>query len=306
MQSGGDPDSDSGMGEKFYLTAITYFWEVDKLTDIIAGLTNVTYLKQPGEAIFSLILSVDTLFGVPRGVSVTGLNMDVDRAVYTAESHEGNLSAAVNFIKAAGIAGSNSEHGIMEQAFRVASISAVKVIQIANAEGLKIYHIVSANLETILPLLQVSGEVKTDIVNAVNSGKEVLIPEHELTVSQWSGIGYIISDPATGAGAYLISGGSGGVDTIEKKEMVMEIQRGISLWDLITCLIADSNFINEFGTLLLAIAIFTLPIFTAVIYTIAILVVYFALIAGLTQEVWNCEDLLQSPHVRIKRIMYAV
>ncbi len=62
----------------------------------------------------------------------------------------------------------------------------------------------------MLPLLQVSSAVKGDIQNAVNAGKEVLIPERELQVNDWRGVGYVVSDPETGAAGYLISGGVAG------------------------------------------------------------------------------------------------
>jgi hypothetical protein len=293
MQSGGDPDSDSGMGEKFYLTAMTYFWETDKQTDVVAAQTETTYLKQPGDAIFSLVLSVPALFGVPRTVSVSGLNMDVNRVVYTPMSKKGDPTSPVNFMRVAGIAGSNSEHGVMEQVFQIAAISAVKAIQIANSEGQKIYQITSANMATIFPLLQVSDQIKTDIINAVNAGKEVLIPERELSVSQWSGTGYIISDPNTGEGAYLISGGTAGVDTIEQKETIMQVQRQVTFLDLMGCFLSDINIITTIGIMIFIILLF--PGSSAFI-TAMLLIAYFLILDGWAGKLAQCRHELTSPH----------
>ena len=86
-----------------------------------------------------------------------------------------------------GIAGSNSEHGIIEQVYRVGAISAVKAIQLANSSGQKVYRITSANQATVIPLLQIGADVVTDIINALNAGKEVIVHERELQVGQWSG-----------------------------------------------------------------------------------------------------------------------
>ena len=46
--------------------------------------------------------------------------------------------------------------------------------------------------------------------NAVAAGKEVTIHEKPLTISGWTGAGYTVIDQDTGAGGYLIEGGSNG------------------------------------------------------------------------------------------------
>jgi hypothetical protein len=59
----------------------------------------------------------------------------------------------------------------------------------------------------------VGSAIVGSIADAVAVGKTVLVPQRAPTHGNWSGVGYIIDDPATGAAAYLISGGtSGGSD----------------------------------------------------------------------------------------------
>ena len=86
-------------------------------------------------------------------------------------------------------------------------ISAVKAIAIAQAEGQKIYTINKANAQTALAKLPIGGEVGSEIRNAVNAGKEVTVHEKSINKHGWKGFGYIVIDPETGAGAYLIEGG---------------------------------------------------------------------------------------------------
>ena len=50
----------------------------------------------------------------------------------------------------------------------------------------------------------------SEIQNALAAGKEVTVHQSPITQSGWTGSGYIITDPATGAGAYKISGGANG------------------------------------------------------------------------------------------------
>ena len=89
-------------------------------------------------------------------------------------------------------------------------ISAVKAIAIAQAEGQKIYTINKANAQTALAKLPIGGEVGSEIRNAVNAGKEVTVHEKSINKHGWKGFGYIVIDPETGAGAYLIEGSGNG------------------------------------------------------------------------------------------------
>lgn len=51
---------------------------------------------------------------------------------------------------------------------------------------------------------------RADIVNGLAAGKEVTVHQSPITQSGWTGSGYIITDLATGSGAYKISGGANG------------------------------------------------------------------------------------------------
>ncbi|MEW5824846.1 MAG: hypothetical protein AB1766_10975 [Pseudomonadota bacterium] len=91
-------------------------------------------------------------------------------------------------------------------------ISAVKALALAQAQGQRIYTITPSNAATALPTLPVGGEVGAEIRNAIQAGKEVTIHESPITAHGWTGYGYIIVDPETGAGAYLIEGNGGFLD----------------------------------------------------------------------------------------------
>ena len=49
------------------------------------------------------------------------------------------------------------------------------------------------------------------------AGKEVTFHEKSINAHGWTGVGYIIVDPDTGAGAYLIEGKGNGGDLAAKK-----------------------------------------------------------------------------------------
>lgn len=49
-----------------------------------------------------------------------------------------------------------------------------------------------------------------DVQNAVAAGKIVTISQSMIHYKGWTGTGYVLLDPKTGAGAYLIGGGMDG------------------------------------------------------------------------------------------------
>ena len=89
-------------------------------------------------------------------------------------------------------------------------ISAVKAIAIAQSQGQKIYTITRDNAATALAKLPVGGDAGAEIRSAVNAGKEVTAHERQISAHGWTGYGYAIVDPDTGAGGYLIEGRGNG------------------------------------------------------------------------------------------------
>jgi hypothetical protein len=142
--------------------------------------------------------------------------MDVDRVMQTVFSKDGDMKKVKQFMLSSGLLSSTLEHAVPEQLFTTTNsspegISAVKAIQMANDQGIPIYTIDQSNINMILPKLQINSDAIADIQNAVNSGKEVIVSRANVTLENWTGCGYIIIDPITGAGAYMISGGTNGM-----------------------------------------------------------------------------------------------
>jgi hypothetical protein len=93
-------------------------------------------------------------------------------------------------------------------------ISAVKALQLAAAEGQKIWTITQTNLNTALAAINLPSDIETDIRNSVNAGMEVTAHEAAVDFYGSSQVGYIVIDPETGAGGYLIGGGENGGGTL--------------------------------------------------------------------------------------------
>ncbi len=206
---------DDILGDLLYTTALSYYAELDAMDYVSSKTMGVAAIRLPSETIFSFELKVNKFLGSPLSVNSGELSMDVDRAMTLIKSFDGNKEKPKHFMLASGTNGSALEYSVPEQLFstpdnQAQGISAVKALQIANDQGMPIYTINQTNINTILPQLQVDVDVKADIQNAVNAGKEVTVSKNDITFNGWTGCGYIIIDPVTGAGAYMISGGIGG------------------------------------------------------------------------------------------------
>lgn len=89
-------------------------------------------------------------------------------------------------------------------------VSAVKILKLAAESGQTIYQIDQSNIDVVLPKLKHSAMVLQDVKDGVAAGKVVTISESSINFKGWVGSGYTVLDKATGAGAYMISGGMNG------------------------------------------------------------------------------------------------
>ncbi|PNU20353.1 hypothetical protein C2E25_07985 [Geothermobacter hydrogeniphilus] len=194
---------------------MSYHVELDAMNQITAKTMGVNAITLPSETIFATKLKVLTLWGIPRLVQPGGLNMDADYLMQVAKARDGNTDTVKQYMLSSGMTSSVLEHKVPEELFStpdnpVEGISTVKALKIANDRGIPIYTVNQANITTVLPKLQVGQQVKTDIQNAVNAGKVVTVSQSNISFNGWVGCGYIITNPETGAGAYMISGGLSG------------------------------------------------------------------------------------------------
>jgi hypothetical protein len=144
-----------------------------------------------------------------------GLGIDATRVASSPFSIDGDMNQRKEFIKHRGLNSSYLEHKILENLLGEESISAVKALQIAAQNGIPIYTVNKSNINSILPTLTISENDKADIQNAVNAGKEVTVSRDNMTLQEWTGVGYIVRDPNTGSGSYMISNALGGGGTVQ-------------------------------------------------------------------------------------------
>jgi hypothetical protein len=154
-------------------------------------------------------------FMTAKFVSAAGLVMDIDHDMVMVKARDGDDDKKRQFMLASGMNGSALEHSVPEQLFStpenpVEGISAVKALQIANEQGIPIYTVTKDNIATVLPQLELYPPLEREIMYSAAAGMEVTVSKTDISYNGWTGCGYIVINPVTGSGAYMISGGMAG------------------------------------------------------------------------------------------------
>ena len=197
--------------EQLQQVALNYWMESDYFNQTTAKGVNGIIHRQLSIGVFASPLSVSYLFGMPRSGQYQFRTMDVARSFSTVVAPDPEKRK--NLIEQSGISESFLEGAVFDQLFGRpggGGISAAQLIADANVAGIPIYSIDSTNVTNVLPLLQISSDIRSEILAATNAGKYVIIPERSQQSVNWNGTGYIIRDSQTGSGGYLISGGLAG------------------------------------------------------------------------------------------------
>lgn len=147
-----------------------------------------------------------------------GVVMDIDKILHTKVEVNNDREKLTAYNLSRGPSYSLNENLVPEQLFNnpdtpekeADGISATKALGLAAQQGQTIYTVTKANYAEVLPKLNHSDVVMTDIRNGVNAGKTVTVHDTQITLNGWSGTGYTILDPESGAGAYMIGGGLDG------------------------------------------------------------------------------------------------
>ena len=194
-----------------------YFGAVDGLGKLGQDQANMVELSGLSYGLFHAVVAPIKTFGVVMSVRFQGVMMDIGHLRHLRVAKDNDVQTWIDYNLLRGQQQSHLEAAVPEQFFtdpmatvKPGGVSAIKIIAVATNQGQKIYSITQANVETALSQLQHSASVMDEVRNAIAAGKEVVISEKPVTVGGWTGAGYAIVDPTTGAGAYLIEGGANG------------------------------------------------------------------------------------------------
>ena len=166
----------------------------------------------PSVTIVSNALNVHSVNAVPYTLEWKGVTMDAATRATEITAPDG---LAVRTLRSAiGLAGSSLEHGVFASQFGVDAISADKLIASARAQNVAVLKLTSPGAPELanLPLADAS---KAEIRSWLQSGYTVEIPARPIMYQAWTGMGWIVDDPVTGASGYYLSGGIAGGATAQ-------------------------------------------------------------------------------------------
>jgi transglutaminase-like putative cysteine protease len=208
--------------------ARAYFYRRDIHLEYLRILGQAAAYPAPSFGFFETNLTPRYWFGIPTQMKLNSVQIDVDAGIQILVPLDNNPAAKTRLMEQVGMALSAREHEIPEShlandQYSGEGVSAVKALSVALAQGQRVYHVTSANLDLALAQTALSPEIEADIRNAINAGQVAVIHERPLTIGGWTGAGYILTDPRTGSGAYRIAGGLNG------GAMQAEVAEGLAL-----------------------------------------------------------------------------
>ena len=210
------------LGNYLALAGKLYFAQTDTF-DIIAGEQyNVSITKGLSEGITGYEVEKTGRYGIVTGISYGSLYIDIDSNTYSVKSLTADETSERMFMLSSGMMSSLYEGLVWEQLTGEKGISTVSVFAQAYDEDIELLGITKENVEEQLEKLNTDDETKQAVKEAAESGMIVTIPERDVTMGDWTGTGYIVTNPETGEGSYMISGGYNGgmLDCIVTASMI--------------------------------------------------------------------------------------
>ena len=226
----GGLDAERFTGDVLTATLWGYFAGLQGHRRAVAEVAGMVDREGLSYGLFHATVQPIKLFGfVLTGVKMPGVLMDVGHLRSIRWAKNGDRNAWIAYNRMRGQAASTLEHVTPERFFVDAStcnlpeasnpdplkapcaegMSAIKAIGVATAQGQRIYTITQAN-QHVIGSLSLRSDTIAEIASAVAAGKEVTVHERPITYNGWSGAGYIVLDPGTGAGGYMIEGAANG------------------------------------------------------------------------------------------------
>jgi RHS repeat-associated protein len=194
-----------------HLAGVQYWLLNDSRADLSARGAGGHFLRAPSVGVFAAPLQVRYFFGIPRSGSYGGFATDIkaDR-VGIVHQDPAMYREIAQRIGANGSLAEGLTWDLMLSGDPGHSLSASSILTWANRAKVPIHAITADNIDAILPKIQTTEDVKSEIRNSVAAGMQVIIPEREFSQGKMQAAGYVILDPDTGGGIYRVDGGLNG------------------------------------------------------------------------------------------------
>lgn len=191
-------------------SALRYLKAWDQAEAELAALSGQVLVKPLPSLVFvGQNLSVDRILGVPQLINWHGVTMDAAFRVSEAIPASASALPAQEFRQLSALQGSYLEHAQFESDFAVESISADKALATARESGQEVVAISDPESEAFSRLAHPEPVVEA-VRQWLSLGYQVELPISPVSYENWTGAGWVVTDPATGAQGYFLSGGIAG------------------------------------------------------------------------------------------------
>ncbi len=194
------------------LMGTAWFAFLDREAELYATALEVAFVRYPSLAFAFPDQSVTSVFGAPVKIQPGNYTLDAARQLQVIAAHGGDVERERAFSLVVGMKSSILE-GVVPPALLGVNprfgLSTGGALAAAAAQGVPIYGIDAANVDTILP--RIDDRFPLDrIADAARSGRVVVVPETLPQVDGVALVAYMTLDPDTGDGAYLVGRAFGG------------------------------------------------------------------------------------------------
>lgn len=150
-------------------------------------------------------LKVQQVNGTPLSLAPGKYVLDVARDSVTPMPMDADFRYQAALMRLAGHHGSALEHKVWEEVMSTVSVSAVRIIQASASQGVPVFRITPQDSSGRALLQGFSDLTMSRVDQALAAGWRITIPQHPTNYQQYiNQEGYILENPVTGEGAYLI------------------------------------------------------------------------------------------------------
>ncbi|AXQ31164.1 hypothetical protein D0B54_21885 [Solimonas sp. K1W22B-7] len=196
---------------------LSYFALADANDRLFARIARAVSARQPSLLRAYVDAQTTYAYGVPTHVRFPAVALQLEQlntAVVTREvDAEGKPVGYAAFRRAALERASAYGHLSLERLFAGGApqgASAVKALAQSVVAGTPIYRLGADNLDAALARIDLPADDKQLLRDNVGNGRSGTVSESPVTIAGWSGSGLVISDDASGAGDYRLTGGDAG------------------------------------------------------------------------------------------------
>lgn len=205
--------SDEYLGALLKYAGTMYFAQIDVVNRLLAEADEIVSVRNLSVGITEYEVQSIRALGRVVGIQEGSLCIDVDMDVHSRTSLRLDDEACVAYSFAYGMAGSRFEDVIWHEFTGQDCISTMSIFERAEKEGIGLVTLNEKSYNENISRVSADKDTLSAVKSAVNRGLTVIIPERGMEWDDWEGTGYLILNPETGAGEYMISGGLSGGST---------------------------------------------------------------------------------------------